>query len=464
MPIPKPKEDQSYEAFIAECMSDNVMVDEYAGMEQRFKMCSLSFEENQKSKGVTVMSDNSIKEIQTAIAEALQNNVSKQELKALEDRFIERLDKKNAENTDIDDVFAKYQTEMETKLANMQSTILKAQTIKTEKKASFGEFLVKARNNDKGLIEMTRKGLAEGTGVDGGFLVPEEYMNELLRVQMEESVVRRSGARVIPMSYNIMKIPAINIASNASGSMFGGVTAYWTGESQTKTPSAPKFKQITLEAKKLIGYVESSDELVDDAIVSMGGLLQELFAQTIAFEEDFAFLTGDGISKPLGVIDAPATIAVARTSATKVQTTDLVNMLARFFRKGGSPVWIINQSVLPEIYKLKDENSNYILLPGSNSNISGALPSTIYGIPVIVSEKLPALGTAGDILLADMRYYLIGDRQRLTVDESIHVKFNTDEKSWRFVQRVDGQPWIDSAITPRQGGVTLSPFVKLTTV
>ena len=119
---------------------------------------------------------------------------------------------------------------------------------------------------------------------------------------------------------------------------------------------------------------------------------------------------------------------------------------------------------MPEIYKLKDENSNYILLPGSNSNISGALPSTIYGIPVIVSEKLPALGTAGDILLADMRYYLIGDRQRLTVDESIHVKFNTDEKSWRFVQRVDGQPWIDSAITPRQGGVTLSPFVKLTTV
>jgi HK97 family phage major capsid protein len=125
-------------------------------------------------------------------------------------------------------------------------------------------------------------------------------------------------------------------------------------------------------------------------------------------------------------------------------------------------VWIVNQSVLPEIYKLKDENSNYILLPGSNASIAGALPQTVYGIPVIVSEKLPALGTSGDIVLADMSYYLVGDRQQLTVDESIHVKFQTDEKSWRFVSRVAGQPWIDSAITPRNGGVTLSPFVKLT--
>lgn len=466
MPIPEPQENELLEDFMEYCMIDNMMNEEYPNVAQRYAVCMSSYENMKmnkpnKPKELTIVSD-SIKEIQQAITEALANNVSKTELKQLEDRFLERLEKKNEDNVDIDKVFAKYQSDMETKLSKMQESIMKSSFKQDEKKESFGQFLVKARNRDKGLAEMTRKALAEGTGIDGGFLVPEEYMAEILRVQLEESVVRKAGARIIPMTYNIMKIPAVNIASNASGAIFGGVTAYWTGEAESKTPSAPKFKQVTLEAKKLIGYVESSDELVDDAIVSMGGLLQELFAQTIAFEEDFAFLTGDGVGKPLGIINAPATVAVTRTSATKVQTSDLVNMLARFHRKGGNPVWIINQSVLPEIYKLKDEASNYILLPGSNSNISGALPSTIYGIPVIVSEKLPALGTSGDILLADMRYYLIGDRQRLTVDESIHVKFQTDEKSWRFVQRVDGQPWIDSAITPRRGGSTLSPFVKLT--
>jgi HK97 family phage major capsid protein len=330
------------------------------------------------------------------------------------------------------------------------------------KKQSFGDFLVKARNNDAGLREMTRKALSESTGADGGYIVPEEFMNEVQRVQLEQSVVRANGARVIPMNSNILKVPALNIASNASGSLFGGISANWTGEAKAITASAPKFKQVTLEAKKLVGYVESSDELDNDAIVSMGGLLQDLFVQTIAFEEDSAFLTGNGVGKPLGIVNAPATVAVTRTTASKVGTVDLVNMLARFYRKGGQPVWIINQSVLPEIYKLKDENSNYILLPGMNSSIAGALPNTIYGIPVIVSEKLPALGTSGDILLADMRYYLIGDRQRITVDESMHVKFSTDEKAWRFVTRLDGQPWIDSAITPRAGGSTLSPFVKLT--
>lgn len=407
------------------------------------------------------MSD-SIKEIQSAIGEALANSASKAELKQLQDQFMERLNNKSSDLADADAMFAKYQTEMETKFANLQEQVKKA-TYKAEgKKETFGQFLVKARQGDQALREMTRKALSEGTGADGGYLVPEEFMAEVQKIALEDSVVRANGARVVNMSTNIMRIPALNMASNASGSIYGGVAANWTGEAETNTASAPKFKNVTLEAKKLVGYVESSDELTNDSIVAMGGLLQELFAQTIGFEEDSAFLTGNGVGKPLGILNAPATVAVTRTTASKVGTVDLVNMLSRFYRKGGQPVWIINQTVLPEIYKLKDENSNYILLPGMNGNIAGALPTSIYGIPVIVSEKLPALGTSGDIMLADIRYYLIGDRQRITVDESIHVKFQTDEKSWRFVTRVDGQPWIDSAITPRAGGSTLSPFVKLT--
>jgi HK97 family phage major capsid protein len=407
------------------------------------------------------MSD-SIKEIQSAITEALSNSASKADLERLQGQFMERLNAKSQDNVDVDAILAKQQSAFEAKMADMFEQQKKSAFAGQAQKQSFGDFLVKARMGDNGLREMTRKALSEGTGADGGFLVPEEFMAEVQRVQLEETVVRANGARVLNMNSNIMRIPALNIASNASGSVFGGVSANWTGEAESKTPSAPKFKQVTLEAKKLVGYVESSDELNNDSIVTMGGLLQDLFTQTIAFEEDSAFLTGNGVGKPLGIVNAPATVAVTRTTASKVGTVDLVAMLARFYRKGGQPVWIINQSVLPEIYKLKDENNNYILLPGSNSNISGALPTSIYGIPVVVTEKLPALGTSGDILLADMRYYLIGDRQRITVDESIHVKFQTDEKSWRFVTRVDGQPWIDSAITPRAGGSTLSPFVKLT--
>jgi len=402
-----------------------------------------------------------INEIQKSITDAIQNGVSKDDLKTLEVKFMEALDKRNNDQKDVESMFSKFQTEMETKLSSMQSAQAKAVHTETAKKETFGEFLVKARAHDPELKAFTRKNLVENTGDLGGYLVPETFSNEVLRVQLEETVVRRAGARVLPMTSPILKIPALNMSSNASGSLFGGVTAYWGGEGLEKIESNPKFKNVTLEAKKLIGYVESSDELVDDAIVSMGSLLSDVFAQSIAFEEDAAFLTGNGVNKPLGILNAPATITVGRVGTGSVQTSDLVNMLSRFYRRGGTPVWIINQSVLPDIYRLKDENSNYILTPGFTGGITGDLPGTIYGVPVLVTEKVPARGSIGDVSLADMRYYLIGDRQRLTIMESEHVKFKFDEKAWRFVQRVDGQPWIDSPITPRAGGATISPFVQL---
>lgn len=404
---------------------------------------------------------NHIEEIRKELTEALANNVSKNELKDLEVRFMESLEKRNDDQKGFEGAFAKFQTEIETKLAGIQENTKKSSFEQKENKQNFGDFLVKVRKNDPQLREMTRKALAEGTGETGGFLVPDEFLNEVLRVQLEQTVVRGNGARVINLNSPIVKVPYLNMSSNAYGSMFGGVTAYWNGEGALKTPSQPQFKQLTLEAKKLIGYVESSDELVDDSIISLSGLLADVFAQTIAFEEDVAFLTGNGVNKPLGILNADATVVVNRTATNSVQTSDLINMLARFYQRGGTPVWIINQSVLPEIYKLKDENSNYILLPGNAGSIASGLPATIYGIPVIVTEKVPAKGTVGDVMLADFRYYLIGDRQRLTIDESMHVKFQNDEKAWRFVQRVDGQPWIDSPITPRSGGQTISPFVAL---
>jgi HK97 family phage major capsid protein len=74
---------------------------------------------------------------------------------------------------------------------------------------------------------------------------------------------------------------------------------------------------------------------------------------------------------------------------------------------------------------------------------------------------MQALGTAGDIGYFDFRYYLIGDRQPITIDASTHVAFTTDETAWRFVLRVAGQCWPQTALTMRRGGTTQSPFVIL---
>jgi HK97 family phage major capsid protein len=77
------------------------------------------------------------------------------------------------------------------------------------------------------------------------------------------------------------------------------------------------------------------------------------------------------------------------------------------------------------------------------------------------SEKLPALGTKGDLILIDPRYYLIGDRVQATIAASEHVNFLKNQVTFRVTRRTDGQPWIEKPITLQDGTTTASPFVVL---
>ena len=88
-------------------------------------------------------------------------------------------------------------------------------------------------------------------------------------------------------------------------------------------------------------------------------------------------------------------------------------------------------------------------------------PMTILGRPVIFTEKAPVLGDAGDINFVDFGFYLIGDRQTMSARSSEDFKFQTDETAYRIIERLDGRPWLNSAITPKNAGDTLSPFVKI---
>jgi HK97 family phage major capsid protein len=402
-----------------------------------------------------------VEEILEAIKNIGDKKANKEDFESKLNELKEAIDKKHEA---VDKQYGDFETMMETKMSEMVDKISGAfpkvpQGIPNDKKEygnDLGEFLVKVRHKEQAI-----KALAQSAGDTGGYLVPEEFSREILRVELETSVVRNSGARIIQMSTPQLKIPALNMSSNAKGSMYGGVAAYWAGENQRLTESQPDFKQITLEAKKLIGYTESSDEMVDDAIVSMGNLLSDMFGEVLAFEEDAVFFTGDGVGKPLGITVAPSFITVTRTSATKVVTDDIINMIARFKGDLRRARFVVNQSALPQIYKLMDENDNYIWHPGNSGNIATAAPGTLYGIPIVVSEKIASVGNTGDVLLCDFGYYLIGDRKGISVDESMHFRFDKDQMVWRIIKRVDGQPWMDKPITPRAGGQTLSPFVGI---
>lgn len=297
---------------------------------------------------------------------------------------------------------------------------------------------------------------------DGGFLVPETLRAGLLQTSLESSVVR-PRATVIPMESLRVPIPTVDSTSNVS-SVFGGIVAYWTEEGAALTESQATFGRVVLEAKKLTAYCVVPNELLADAS-AFGSFIDQKLPQAISFYEDYAFMTGTGVGEPLGFLNCPASVsatAVSGQGANTIVWENLVAMYARMLPSSlGSAVWIASIDTFPQL-------ATMALSVGTGGSAiwlnNGAVgpPMTILGRPVIFTEKTPTLGTTGDISFVDLSYYLIGDRQVMQTAASEHYKFANDQTAFRVVERVDGRPWLQSAITPKNNSSsTLSPFVQL---
>jgi HK97 family phage major capsid protein len=93
--------------------------------------------------------------------------------------------------------------------------------------------------------------------------------------------------------------------------------------------------------------------------------------------------------------------------------------------------------------------------------ISGSPYATLLGLPVVAIEHADTIGTVGDIMLLSLSEYLLIDKGGIDAASSMHVKFITDEMTFRFTYRIDGQPIWNSAITPFKGTITKSPYIAL---
>jgi len=308
------------------------------------------------------------------------------------------------------------------------------------------------------------KVLGEGQGDQGGFLVPEEFRVELLRLTLETTVVR-PRARVLPMAGLTLRIPAIRDTTHATN-VYGGVQMYWVPESGAGTLSEPTFSQAVLTAKKLMGTTRVSNELLRDSVIAFEPLVTELFAEAVGYFEDDAFIAGIGGGQALGILNADALVSVTKETGQAASTLVVENVIKAYSRLLPSSVnravWIMHPDVQPQLYTMSlsvGTGGAPMFFPAGG--LSGAPQPTLLGRPIIFSEKCETLGTAGDVYLADLSYYLIGDRMAMELASSPHTRFANDETDFRVITRVDGRPWIDSALTPRNGSNTLSPFLAI---
>lgn len=339
----------------------------------------------------------------------------------------------------------------------------------TEKRfSSFGEQLMAAYRAampggkvDERLSTRAASGLNETTPSDGGFLVQQDFVTELLKRTYETGILA-SKVKKIPISTNAngMKINAIDEDSRANGSRWGGVQTYWEGEADEITASKPKFRQMELSLKKLTGLCYATDELLQDA-AALEAVIRQAFAEEFGFKIDDAILSGSGEGEPLGILNSGAIVTVAKEASQTdtITVENLIKMWNRLWsRSRANAVWYINQELEPYLYTLKiGDKPVYIPAGGLSEKPYG----TLFGRPVVPIEQCSAAGEVGDIILADIGQYLLIDKGGIKSASSIHVRFLYDENVFRFIYRVDGKPIWTKPLTSYKGSATVSPFVTL---
>ena len=277
--------------------------------------------------------------------------------------------------------------------------------------------------------------LLEGTDSEGGYLVPDEFERTLVQ-KLTAANVLRPLCHVIQTSYGDRKIPVV--ASKG--------TADWVDEEGTYPLSDDTFSQVVLGAYKLATMIKVSEELLSDSVFDIEGYVSEQFGKRIGDKEEDAFLTGNGVSKPIGILHTTGGAEVGVTTAgvaaiTGDELIDLVYSLRAPYRK--SAVFVLNDTTVKLLRKLKDGDGQYLWRPGITENA----PDTILGHRIVTSEFMPGVSAGNkSIAFGDFSYYWIADRQGRTFKRLNELYATTGQIGFLASQRLDGKLILPEAI------------------
>lgn len=280
-----------------------------------------------------------------------------------------------------------------------------------EKFSKSANFVKALHNHDFAQVKELKantKGMSEGTNGDGGYIVPVEFSNEIIRVANDYGVVRRL-ARKMPMKHQVQNVPTAQ-----------GVTVNRVSEGATIGASKPTLTRTVLTAKKLVALIPVTNELLDDADPDVVQLISLLAAEAFAGKEDTwgleGLASGEGIFQNTNV--PKVTLASTKTHFTDVTLDDLLSMQSLLKAKAVSGArYVMHNTVLNNLRAIKDSYGRYLLGDPVNSN-----PTTIWTLPVETTDALPAASATAAatafIALANFNYMLFGDRKQMTMEIS----------------------------------------------
>lgn len=296
---------------------------------------------------------------------------------------------------------------------------------KSQELKSFENLLIKGTFQMKGTEEL--KYLRQADNAQGGYLAPAEYANEIIKKITEVSPVR-SVARVITTSSK-----EINFKKR-TGLVSGG----WVGEGQTASQSNSAYGEETIKAEKIMVYTDISFELLNDSAFNMRSEITSDIAEDMAKLEGSAFISGNGVNKPFGLLSASG-IGETNSGSASALTGDSLYTIQGEIPTGYNLTWMLNRKTLnAHIRTLKDTYGQYLFVPSLGTR---DVPNTVAGLPYVLANDMPDV-SAGTfpILLGDYRkcYYIV-DNVNFELIEDPYTQATSGKRRFIVYKRTGGQ-------------------------
>ena len=216
-------------------------------------------------------------------------------------------------------------------------------------------------------------------------------------------------------------------------------TGALTAEAAAIAASDPAFAKRTLSAYKYATLVQVPRELLDDTAVDLEGYIARQAGRGVGNAFGTHLVTGSGTAQPTGIMTTATAGVTGATGVVGAFTAD--NLIDLYFsiiapyRNSGSAAWMMKDSTLGVVRKLKTTTNEYLWQP---SMVMGA-PDMLLGKPVYTDPNIavPAL-SAKSVLFGDLSTYIVRTAGGVRFERSDEYAFNTDLVTFRCIVRGDG--------------------------
>lgn len=293
------------------------------------------------------------------------------------------------------------------------------------------------------------------TGAAGGVLIPDTMMRTIMAAMPQKGIIR-PRAFVIPggdAPNGDFEIPYFD----QSSSVAGGIGYVQRGETTDMTISTGEFAALTLKALEHSTYIQVGKKTAQNGnVVGLGTFITNFFAREKDAREDYLFINGNGTNQPKGILSASCLKGVSRNTSSHLKFADVAAAYVGQMDNNGA-VWIANKGAMQDLISMADGNGNNLIFKAGD--VTKGIPATLLGYPILETTNAPALGSKGDLIFANLNYYIVKDGR--SFEMSVYdVRPEKQLLDYVGVWDVDGNSWLANAITMKDGN-TYSPFVTV---